>query len=372
MHPLSLPPKRGSPSGCERPTRTTSTRASGWRIGRSRMARPSFEVNCGLYTVPLYGSISYSMYAAATGDVPSFQNAVLPGGGYAIQFPNVFPQALRGIPGAGTQDFRRANQIDLRDPQVQQWTATVERDLGWSTGLRVSYVGSSTKSTSEDLVQPRPESDPSEHRGVRGASRPASVPRLERGHDARQRIARAVRWSESRAAEALQPGPELQLVLHAREAQLGFGRRCAHLVHGREWSVHPRYVPRQRRLRPGGVHAASSLDQHLPLHAAVHQPEPRHGRAGRRMGRHRHPVAAVRIVRDGAVFEPRSVRHRGRRPRIHSRPATRPGGRRQRLQPDARRLLEWRRVRTAGQQHRPSSAVGRLARSSAPARRCSR
>ena len=44
---------------------------------------------------------------------------VLPGGGYAIQFPNVFPQALRGIPGAGTQDFRRANQIDLRDPQVQ-------------------------------------------------------------------------------------------------------------------------------------------------------------------------------------------------------------------------------------------------------------
>jgi len=102
----------------------------------------------GIYTVPLYGSISYSMYAAATGDVPSFQNAALPGGGFALQFPNVFPQALRGIPGAGTQDFRRANQVDLRDPQAQQWTATVERDLGWNTGLRLSYVGSYTK----DLV----------------------------------------------------------------------------------------------------------------------------------------------------------------------------------------------------------------------------
>ena len=98
----------------------------------------------GLYTVPLYGSISYSMYASATGDVPSFQNAALPGGGFALQFPNVFPQALRGIPGAGTQDFRRANQFDLRDPQTQQWTATVERDLGWNTGLRISYVGSYT------------------------------------------------------------------------------------------------------------------------------------------------------------------------------------------------------------------------------------
>ena len=102
----------------------------------------------GIYTVPLYGSIAYSMYASATGDVPSFQNAALPGGGFAIQFPNVFPQALRGIPGAGTQDFRRANQIDLRDPSTQQWTATVERDLGWNTALRVSYIGSHTK----DLV----------------------------------------------------------------------------------------------------------------------------------------------------------------------------------------------------------------------------
>jgi hypothetical protein len=102
----------------------------------------------GIYTVPLYGSIAYSMYAAATGDVPSFQNAQRADGSFAISFPNVFPQALRNVPGAGTQDFRRANQIDLRDPQTQQWTATVERDLGWNTGLRLSYVGSYTK----DLV----------------------------------------------------------------------------------------------------------------------------------------------------------------------------------------------------------------------------
>lgn len=102
----------------------------------------------GIYTVPLYGSIAYSMYAAATGDVPSFQNAQRADGTFAISFPNVFPQALRNVPGAGTQDFRRANQIDLRDPQAHQWTATVERDLGWNTGLRLSYVGSYTK----DLV----------------------------------------------------------------------------------------------------------------------------------------------------------------------------------------------------------------------------
>lgn len=112
----------------------------------------------GLYTVPLYGSIAYSMYASATGDVPSFQNRALGNGTFALQFPNVFPQALRGVPGAGTQDFRRANQVDLRDPRTQQWTATVERQLGATTGVRVSYVGSKTTDLvySPDLNQVRP------------------------------------------------------------------------------------------------------------------------------------------------------------------------------------------------------------------------
>ena len=226
----------------------------------------------GIYTVPLYGSISYSMYASATGDVPSFQNAALPGGGYAIQFPNVFPQALRGIPGAGTQDFRRANQIDLRDPQVQQWTATVERDLGWSTGLRVSYVGSSTKDLvySPDLNQIRPNT--AGYAAVRD-QRPFRdwnvVTTRDNGSRARYDGA------EPGASEALQRGPELQLVLHAREAQLGFGRCGAHRVHRRERSVGARHLPRRRRLRPGGLHAAPPFDQHVPLRAPVHQPEPR-------------------------------------------------------------------------------------------------
>jgi Carboxypeptidase regulatory-like domain/TonB dependent receptor len=97
----------------------------------------------GLYTVPLYGSVNYSLAGVVTSDVPVFQNARTPDG-FAIQFPNVFPAALRATPGAGTQDFRRANQFDLRDPRVTQWTLTFERDLGWETGARVSYVGSQT------------------------------------------------------------------------------------------------------------------------------------------------------------------------------------------------------------------------------------
>jgi hypothetical protein len=108
----------------------------------------------GLYTVPLYGSVNYSLVATVTSDVPVFFNSTTPGG-YAITFPNVFPQALRAIPGAGSQDFRRANQINLQDPRTTQWTLTVERELGWQTGLRVSYVGNKTEDilVSPDLNQ---------------------------------------------------------------------------------------------------------------------------------------------------------------------------------------------------------------------------
>jgi hypothetical protein len=111
----------------------------------------------GTYTVPLYGSINYSLVATVTSDVPVFFNQPTPGG-FAITFPNVFPAALRAVPGAGSQDFRRANQFDLKDPRTTQWSLTFERDLGANTGVRVSYIGNKTDDiiVSPDLNQIQP------------------------------------------------------------------------------------------------------------------------------------------------------------------------------------------------------------------------
>ena len=38
--------------------------------------------------------------------------------------------------------FDLAGDIHYKDPYVQQWNFTVERDLGFQTGLRISYDGS--------------------------------------------------------------------------------------------------------------------------------------------------------------------------------------------------------------------------------------
>ena len=100
----------------------------------------------GVYTVPLYGAVNYSMVATVTAVAAAFSNTTP---APAFVFPNVSSAATaQGALPPGSLDFRRANQIDLEDPRVIQWTATVDRDLGWNTGLRLSYVGSRT----DDLV----------------------------------------------------------------------------------------------------------------------------------------------------------------------------------------------------------------------------
>lgn len=120
----------------------------------------------GLYTVPLYGAVNYSMVATVTAVAAAFSNTTPTP---AFILPNVSSAATaQGALPPGSLDFRRANQTDLQDPRVVQWTATLERNLGWNTGLRLSYVGSKTSDLvfSPDLNQVRPNT--SGYAAVRG------------------------------------------------------------------------------------------------------------------------------------------------------------------------------------------------------------
>lgn len=119
------------------------------------------RASAGVYTVPVLGSVLYSLAGVATSNAPVFQQsvkAITPTGvQYALQFPNVFPAASGGT-GGGIPDFRRANQTNLKDPRSIQWGASIERDLGWQTLLRISYVGTHTTGLihSPDLNQVQP------------------------------------------------------------------------------------------------------------------------------------------------------------------------------------------------------------------------
>ncbi len=93
----------------------------------------------GAYTVPVLGSVLYSLAGVATSNYLIFQDSPTT----ILQFPNVFPSGA-GAGQAGKPDFRRANQIDLKDPRQVQWNASLEQGVGFQSVLRLSYTGSHT------------------------------------------------------------------------------------------------------------------------------------------------------------------------------------------------------------------------------------
>jgi len=100
--------------------------------------------------------------------VPYYYNDYDSNGVPLLSFPSPFP-ASRATQGAAS--FYYAFPIHYKDPSVQQWNLTYERDLGFNTGLRLSYTGShgSNLETMEDLNQVPANTD---GYNVAGVSRP--------------------------------------------------------------------------------------------------------------------------------------------------------------------------------------------------------
>jgi hypothetical protein len=87
-------------------------------------------------------------------DVAQFTNTIA-NGQAQLSFPYPFPANLAQ---PGTQAFQFSYNLHYKDPYVTQWNFTVERDLGFQTGLRVTYEGShgSDLAHFDDLTQVQP------------------------------------------------------------------------------------------------------------------------------------------------------------------------------------------------------------------------
>jgi hypothetical protein len=86
--------------------------------------------------VPVLGAVLYSLLGIDT----SYYGYYAPTSTTPIlNFSNIFS----GTPGVSSfPGYRRANQWDLKDPKVIQWNASFDRNIGFQTVLRLSYVGS--------------------------------------------------------------------------------------------------------------------------------------------------------------------------------------------------------------------------------------
>jgi len=92
----------------------------------------------GRYIETLLSALITAGWAVAASEVGSYTNTIV-NGKPTLSFPYAFPSNL-SQPGVAT--FEYSSALHYKDPYVQQWNLTVERDLGWHTAVRASYDGS--------------------------------------------------------------------------------------------------------------------------------------------------------------------------------------------------------------------------------------
>jgi hypothetical protein len=109
----------------------------------------------GIYTMTNLGPLSFNNSGNPTSNLHTYSNSNGAGPNTPqIVFPNTSP-ATSGGPTFGGGGLDQGVDPNFRDPQSNQWNATIERQLTNATSLRASYVGMHTYrlSISEDLNQ---------------------------------------------------------------------------------------------------------------------------------------------------------------------------------------------------------------------------
>ena len=118
------------------------------------------------------GNLLDAAWAVEASDVAAFTNKIT-NGVPLYKFPYPFPSNLAQ---PGTQAFDLSAVLHYTDPYVQQWNLTLERDLGFQTGLRLSYDANHGSNLG---LTDNPDQVPANTAGFATASAAAPYPILE-------------------------------------------------------------------------------------------------------------------------------------------------------------------------------------------------
>jgi hypothetical protein len=129
-----------------------------WRPGGDN--RTVLRGGYGIYHARILGQVFNSLTGIHTSDNVTFQNAFNAGNRtYSIVWPNTYAgDPSRGVTRVGTQNFSTANDPNYKDPMTQQWSATLERQVGDRQAVRFTYSGfhSNDLTMAPDLNQIQP------------------------------------------------------------------------------------------------------------------------------------------------------------------------------------------------------------------------
>jgi hypothetical protein len=101
----------------------------------------------GLYNINMLGSNFYSLTGTVQSETATYQNSLnttthTPG----FQWPSVYAGSgsTGGSANYGQDYFGTANSVDWKDPYTEQWSLSIDHDLGSGYAVRASYIGSET------------------------------------------------------------------------------------------------------------------------------------------------------------------------------------------------------------------------------------
>ena len=91
----------------------------------------------GRFIEAMLGTLTSAGWGVQSSSVNSYTNTIV-NGQPTLTLAHPFPANLAQN---GSQSFQLSADVHYHDPYVQQWNFTIERALGFNTGLRVSYDG---------------------------------------------------------------------------------------------------------------------------------------------------------------------------------------------------------------------------------------
>ena len=100
----------------------------------------------GLYNINMLGSSFYSLTGTVQAYTQQFSNTYNPST-HAIgyQWPQIYAGAGgTSAPAYGSDYFGTANSTNWKDPYTEQWSLSIDHDLGSGYAARISYIGSET------------------------------------------------------------------------------------------------------------------------------------------------------------------------------------------------------------------------------------
>jgi Carboxypeptidase regulatory-like domain len=150
--PVMLASQLGIPSNLRFPNYTDFAPRFGfaWRVFGDN--KTVIRGGYGRFIEALLAEGAIDGWAVESSNLGTFVNSLNANGVPQYSLPYSFPS---NISQPGTQYFDLASNLHYKDPYVQEWNLTIERDLGKGVGLRASYDGNhaSNLSTQANINQ---------------------------------------------------------------------------------------------------------------------------------------------------------------------------------------------------------------------------